>query len=134
MKKKLIFILFLTISSIAIYSIPNNLPTPGTISPVLNSDQSLSIAGPGTQGQIQMKSSTGNYLYLNAPNAAAPGFGIIFMDSPTNGFFLGTITNGTNIVLTSVKGISQNMDVIIPGSTTNHLFITNGLIMNIVPQ
>lgn len=133
MKKILNFIFVLLFTGGIIYSAPNNLPTPGTLSPKLNTDGSLSIHGDNTMpSQIQMKSlSSNNNLYLTAPDNATAGYRITFMNSPTNGVFVGTVSNATNVVLSSISGVTQNIDVLVAGNTTNRLVIVNGIITSI---
>lgn len=110
-------------------AIPTNPVNPGTISPILNADGSLSI-GSGNLGEIIMKSPSGNVLHLFGPNSAIFEYNITFMDSPTNGLFVGTMSNGTNLILSCVKGITQTVDVLVADGTTNRLFISNGIITN----
>lgn len=120
--------LFIVLSS---FAVPTNPVNPGTISPILNANGSLSI-GSGNLGEIIMASPSGNPLHLFGPNSAAFEYNITFMDTPTNGPIVGTINNVTNLVLSSVKAVTQNVDVLVAGGTTNRIFISNGIITNVI--
>ena len=112
---------------------PDNLPNPNNKAAILNPDNSLSINGNGLS-QVGIRSlSDNNYVFLTSPDNITVTYRITFQGSPTNGFFLGTVNNGTNVVLTSVgAGVTQNIDVLVAGNTTNRLFISSGIITNII--
>jgi hypothetical protein len=138
MKKILMFFICLLIGSVLVFSIPTNIPNPGTKAAILNSDNSLSVFGnTSNPSQVGIKSlNSNNYLMLTGPDNANVTYSITFPNAPTNGVFVATVSNGTNVVLSEVAGVTQTLDVITAGAsnTTNRLYISSGIITNIVQQ
>lgn len=132
-----IFLLFVIFSALA--AGPTNNPTADTTG-VLSGSQNNnngSFSFPpfnGAAGMNLKSASSSTFAGFQGANNATYSYNIILMDWPTNGLFYGTVTNGTNLILTSVQGYTGNQLVLVAGNTTNQLNITNGIIMNVVPQ
>lgn len=130
MKRILLILLYLGIIFNLYAPPPDHSPGGGTTPAYMNKDNVgyLGIVGDGA-GRMNLRSaSNNNFATISGPNKATVNYNIILMDTPTNGFWYGKISNNT-LVLSAVNGRTVNIQILSPNNVTNTLKFNNGLLI-----